>query len=85
MKATLTELRRKTKDIMRAVERGEPVILYRRGKAKARIVPVSSNPGMKMEDHPMCGMWKDREDMKDPVEWVRKLRSKQRFPELFAR
>jgi len=25
-------------------------------------------------DHPACGMWKDREDMKDPVAYVRNLR-----------
>ena len=25
-------------------------------------------------DHPACGMWKDREDMKDPVAYIRNMR-----------
>ena len=37
------------------------------GKAKTSI-----------RDLPMIGMWKDREDMKDPAEWVREVR-KPRF------
>jgi hypothetical protein len=38
---------------------------------------------MRVEDHPFFGMWKDREDMKDPTEWVRKLRSERRYAHLF--
>ncbi|MGA3203394.1 MAG: hypothetical protein ABSF12_12995 [Bryobacteraceae bacterium] len=28
----------------------------------------------KPSDHPACGMWKDREDMKDPAAYIRNLR-----------
>jgi hypothetical protein len=27
-------------------------------------------------NHPAIGMWKDREDMKDSVDWVRQMRKK---------
>lgn len=84
MKATTLDLRYKMKDILRAIDRGETVTVTYRGKEKARLVPIASEkPKMKVEDHPACGMWKDREDMKDPVEWVRKLRAKQRYAHLF--
>lgn len=73
MKASLVAVRYQMKDVLRAIDRGEPVTVLYRGKEKAKIVAIGK-PKMKVEDHPACGMWKDREDMKDPVEWVRKLR-----------
>lgn len=83
MKASIVDLRYRMKDVLRALDRGEPVTVLYRGKEKARLVPIAAEkPKMRVEDHPAWGMWKDREDMKDPVEWVRKLRSP-RFPELF--
>ncbi len=36
--------------------------------------PRSIEP-MRVEDHPAFGMWADREDMKDPSAWVRKIRA----------
>ena len=30
-----------------------------------------------LREEPFCGMWADREDMKDPVEWVRNIRKTQ--------
>jgi hypothetical protein len=58
-------------------------VLYH-GKEKAKIVAIGAGkPKMRVEDHPFCGMWKDREDMKDPAEWVRKLRAKKRYAHLF--
>jgi antitoxin (DNA-binding transcriptional repressor) of toxin-antitoxin stability system len=72
------------KDVLKALDRGEPVTVLYRGKEKARLVPIASEkPKMKVEDHPACGMWKDREDMKDPAAWVRALRSKRRYADLF--
>ena len=75
MKFTTLDLRFKMKDVLRAIDRGETVTVFYRGKEKARMVPIESKPeGMKPSDHPACGMWKDREDMKDPAAWVRTLR-----------
>jgi len=36
--------------------------------------PRSKEP-MRVEDHPAFGMWADRDDMKDPSAWVRKIRA----------
>ena len=30
-----------------------------------------------LREEPFCGMWADREDMKDPVAWVRQIRETQ--------
>jgi len=83
MKASIVDLRYRMKDVLRAIDRGEPVTVLYRGKERARIVPIGAEkPKMNIADHPFCGMWKDREDMKDPAEWVRKLRSQRRYPDL---
>ena len=80
MRATIVDLRYRMKDVLKAVERGETVTVTYRGKPKARIVPISEKPkSLKMTEHPAFGMWKDREDMKDPAAWVRKLRQGRRF------
>lgn len=84
MRASIVDLRYRMKDVLKAIDRGEPVTVLYRGKEKAKIVPIGSEkPRMKVEDHPACGMWADREDMKDPAAWVRKLRSKRRYAHLF--
>ena len=36
--------------------------------------PKSKEP-MRVEDHPAFGIWADRDDMKDPSAWVRKIRA----------
>lgn len=36
--------------------------------------PKSKEP-MRVEDHPAFGMWADRQDMKDPSAWVRRIRA----------
>jgi antitoxin (DNA-binding transcriptional repressor) of toxin-antitoxin stability system len=76
MKATTLDLRYKMKDILRAIDRGETVTVLYRGKEKARLVPIENKPEteLKPSDHPFVGMWKDREDMKDPAAYVRKIR-----------
>ena len=84
MKATTLDLRYKMKDILRAIDRGETVTVLYRGKEKARLVPIDTKPEkeIKPSDHPFCGMWKDREDMKDPVAYIRKMRDTPRFRDL---
>jgi antitoxin (DNA-binding transcriptional repressor) of toxin-antitoxin stability system len=64
------------KDVLRAIDRGETVTVLYRGKEKAKLVPIDAKkkPKMKVEDHPFFGMWADREDMKDPAAYVRKIR-----------
>ena len=83
MKASIVDLRYRMKEVLRAIERGEPVTVLYRGKEKATIVPINAKKTKRdVADHPFWGMWKDREDMKDPADWVRRLRSQKRFPDL---
>jgi hypothetical protein len=35
--------------------------------------------GKSLRDYPACGMWADREDMSNPVEWIRKQRDSSRY------
>jgi prevent-host-death family protein len=68
MQASITELRYKTKQILKAVDRRETVELTFHGKVRARIVPVEApkkRPALK--DDPFVGMGKD--DM-EPVESI---------------
>jgi len=75
MKATIVDLRYRTKDVLKAVERGEEVTILSRGKEKARIVPIEEGHGAKSADsHEAFGMWKDRDDLADVAGYVRRLR-----------
>jgi antitoxin (DNA-binding transcriptional repressor) of toxin-antitoxin stability system len=76
MKASVVDLRYRMKDVLRAIDRGETVTVLYRGKEKAKLVPIDAGreKPFKSSDHPAFGMWKDREDMKDPSAWVRKIR-----------
>ncbi|MBK9009142.1 MAG: DUF2281 domain-containing protein [Anaerolineae bacterium] len=46
---------------------------------KARYSEVSRKKSKrgKLEDEPFIGMWKDREDMRDSVRWVRESRERE--------
>jgi len=75
MKASVVDLRYRTKDILRAVERGESVIVLQRGKEKARIVPpLTKRDAEKLRTPEAFGLWKDRKDLRDVGTYVRKLR-----------
>jgi prevent-host-death family protein len=82
MKATILDLRYRTKDVLKAVERGETITVLHRGKEKARIVPVRSlRTGAKVRASEAFGMWKDRKDLNNVPKFVRKLRQS-RFHDL---
>ena len=84
MVASILDLRTKMKDILSALDRNEKVTLTRRGKRFAVIVPyeLTRETDLKVEDSPCFGMWADREDMANPVEYVENLR-KGRFDVAF--
>jgi prevent-host-death family protein len=85
MEASIVDLRYRMKDVLRAIDRGETVTITYRGKEKARLVPSEAAAGRTLvnpRDHPFVGMWKDREDMADPVAYIRKLRQP-RYAHLF--
>jgi hypothetical protein len=77
MKASMLDLRRRTRDILRALDRSESVTLLYRGKRKGVIRPARDYRGKKslsVRDHPAFGMWKDRTDLSDVRAAVRALR-----------
>ncbi len=78
MKATALDLRRKLREVLEAVDRGETVTILYRGKERAKLVPLNNpKPRRKsITESPLFGMWKDREDMRDVDAYVRKLRGR---------
>ncbi|CAK8722130.1 Antitoxin [Candidatus Electronema halotolerans] len=78
MQATSKDLRFHTKKILDAARRGEEVVITFHGKPYAKIVPLDEQ-ATKDKQNEFCGMWKNREDMNDVEEYVRKLRKGRSF------
>ncbi|MBZ5608864.1 MAG: type II toxin-antitoxin system prevent-host-death family antitoxin [Acidobacteriia bacterium] len=74
MKANILDLRYRTKDVLKAVERGETVTVFHRGKAKARIVPEPAPRPAKLSKDGAFGMWKNRKDLADVPDLIQRLR-----------
>ena len=76
MKATVVDLRRRTKRIMEAIDRNETVTITYRGKEKALMTPIGETKPKRrpMREHPAFGMWRDREDLKDVDAYIRRVR-----------
>ena len=73
------DLRRNPGKILEAIERNETVALSKRGHEIAYIVPKRKRKGaLNLSDSPAFGMWKDRDDMEEPVEYVRRVRQGRR-------
>jgi antitoxin (DNA-binding transcriptional repressor) of toxin-antitoxin stability system len=77
MDASIVDLRYRMKDVLRAIDRGETVTVLYRGKAKAKLTPVGpapDDPRPRTKDQPLFGIWRNREDLRDPASYVRNLR-----------
>ena len=76
MKASILDLRRKMKEILRALDRNESVKILYRGKQKGILYPSNADEGKagSVAEHPAFGMWKDRDDMRDVEKAVRRVR-----------
>jgi len=75
MKASVRDLRYRTKDVLEAVDRGEVVTVLYRGKEKARLMPLpEGGRGANLIPGKAFGMWRDRRDLRDVSGYVRKLR-----------
>ncbi|MDQ6993164.1 MAG: type II toxin-antitoxin system prevent-host-death family antitoxin [Mariprofundus sp.] len=59
MKTNAVDLRRNMKDIMRAVDRHEPVKILYHGKERAVILPIKQPVAPAIRNHPFFGMDKD--------------------------
>jgi antitoxin (DNA-binding transcriptional repressor) of toxin-antitoxin stability system len=81
MKATILDLRYRTKDVLKAIERGETVAVLYRGKEKALLMPSAPNqPGTALRKSEAFGLWKDRKDLRNVAAFVRSMREG-RFPD----
>jgi antitoxin (DNA-binding transcriptional repressor) of toxin-antitoxin stability system len=60
MEASITDLRYKTREILKALDRSETVDLMYHGKLKGRIVPAAAGKkAVSLREHPFFGSWKD--------------------------
>ena len=77
MKASILDLRRRMGDVLRALDRNEPVTILHRGRMRGILYPASvgrEKLPTAVASHPAFGMWKDRDDLRDVAQAVRKLR-----------
>ena len=74
MNASFLDLRKRSREILRALERNEEVTLLYRGKPKAVISPIGDESAPAASGVAAFGMWADRADMADPAAYVRGLR-----------
>ncbi|MFV2057315.1 MAG: type II toxin-antitoxin system Phd/YefM family antitoxin [Thiohalomonadales bacterium] len=59
MKASIVDLRYKTHEILKALDRNESVTVLYHGKIKGIIKPVRKKSALKIKDHPFFGMNKE--------------------------
>ena len=60
MNATTLDLRYRTREVMKSIDRGESVVITFRGKPKGVISPyreTTTKDGASIMDHPFIGMW----------------------------
>ncbi len=74
MEVSIRELRARTKEILRAVERGETVFVSNRGKICARIVSTHIESKQVKEPDEAYGMWKEHSDKKNVKAVIDRLR-----------
>ncbi len=73
MQATLKQLRRETGAFVRAVQRGERVIVTDRGRPVVEMRPVHGNAEVKPSDD-LFGIWSDHEAMGSVANYMTKVR-----------
>ena len=80
MKANIIDLRYRMKAVMAALDRGEPVTVLYRGRAKAQLVPVEmASKHRKPSSDAAFGIWSGRGDLADVAKYVRRLRQGRSF------
>lgn len=75
MKASILDLRYKTKEVLQALDRNEEVSILYRGKLKGRIFPVRLNEKgtakKKVKDHPFFASSEAKDSVTDVMERLR--------------
>ena len=62
MKATIVDLRYKTSEILKALDRNESVTVLYHGKVKGIIRPVREKSNLKINEHPFFAMHRESEE-----------------------
>ena len=62
MQASILDLRYKMKDVLKALERNETVIILYHGKMKGKIIPCLSKSKPKVQSDPFFGSCKHEQD-----------------------
>ena len=78
MKASVMDLRYRTKEILRALDTKEEIILTHRGHAKGKIIPIgkTDKKSPSLANHEAVGMWADyTESVTELITRLRKPRS----------
>lgn len=85
MNVSVKTLGKRFSEVQAALAKNEKVVLSHEGKDVALLQPVFDVEAEieRISKLPAVGMWDDREDMKDPSEWVRKQR-RSRHERLFG-
>jgi prevent-host-death family protein len=75
---TAKELRSRTSEMLEETRKGNEVLITVRGKPTAILRPLEK----KARDFNRIGfgLWKDRDDMKDPSGWVEEKRNERKSP-----
>lgn len=75
MKASIVDLRYKTKDILKALDRNESVTVLYHGKARAIINPLGKNSCQRIQEHAFFNMADESPDtVKEELDKLRKPR-----------
>jgi len=75
MKASIVDLRYKTSEILKALDRNESVTVLYHGKVKGIIKPAREKLDLKVKDHPFFGMCSESEEsVLEELENLRKPR-----------
>lgn len=75
MTVTAKDLRLKTSEILKKVQRLGSITVTLRGRPVARLRSLAGEQAERsLEDYPAIGMWAGRKEMKHPTAWVRKVR-----------
>lgn len=76
METSVSDLRKKMREVMSAIDRHESVTLTYHGRRRAVIVPLNEakKSKVKVADLPAFGMWAERTDMTDPIAYVDGIR-----------
>jgi antitoxin (DNA-binding transcriptional repressor) of toxin-antitoxin stability system len=74
MKASILDLRRHMRQILKALDRNETVTLTYRGHEKATIIPKHTAGKTDAKAHCAFGLWQDRKEMEDVDGVARNIR-----------